>query len=621
MGRVYEDKIIKKVDGSFSVSVGYPLDAKTVVETVSDLKSGKLLNTSYEGLIVYVIEDKSAYVCFNKPKTNRLTNVEDGWKKIDTGVRVVESESELTDGTTILFPYQGIMAYVTSESSLYVLTTKGVDSAKDINNWKKISSTSTSEPIEDKVGIDVTPEGGSGFKITSNKDVIIEDYVNVENYIKAKYVYTSKGVNSFDSDPNFTHDYVRLSKNGESYIELYSNGDNWMMINEPDGLGLSVTVDGENYISGEPIAKGTLVCFGVDIQFTDGWTISYGDESRAFIESDYELIDIYRSEYSPEVYAYLKDIDIRVLTEDDLVTIDDKIEDFEIYKPSQSLVDVTDLSSSIHGGLESHSAAWFKEQGYTYSQMFDEILFPTILPTMTEPSLNWKDYSTSYDILVGDDITNLVLTNDNINDYITADLGSWSLSINEGMTASNGCGSIKVNEIGEYIDNGDGKYFMGESTIKYQAFAKFTEGEDPKDNKGNICTDKGYFSNSNVFSTTACIYPYYNFYATTNQSEPGELVLQPIIRNAGINTVTTQDIITLSPHTSTTPWKLKLPKEIQTLWILNTSNDKYEEIEMLGDAPRMWKHEQETKIENGIKYHIYTYVGSDNNSVNIQIKF
>mgnify|MGYP003302743149 CR=1 FL=1 len=77
---------------------------------------------------------------------------------------------------------------------------------------------------------------------------------------------------------------------------------------------------------GEPIAKETFICFGVDIQFTDGWTISYGDETRPFEESDYELIDIYRSEYSPEVYAYLKDIDIRLLTEDDLVVIDDKMD-------------------------------------------------------------------------------------------------------------------------------------------------------------------------------------------------------------------------------------------------------------------------------------------------------
>ena len=308
-------------------------------------------------------------------------------------------------------------------------------------------------------------------------------------------------------------------------------------------------------------------------------------------------------------------------------TIVDRIEDLErdgeIYKPSQSLVDVTDLKSIAHGGLESNTASWFKEQGYTYSEMFDEILFPTILPTMTEPSLNWKDYSTSYDILVGDDITNLVLTNDNINDYITADLGSWSLDINSEMTASNGCGTIKLSTSGSVIDNGDETYSMGTSIIEYQAYAMFMDGFDPKDNKGNICVDKGYFNNNkNVYSTEAYIYPYYNFYITTNQDAPGELVKQDVIRQSGIETVITeQGKITLAPHTTSTPWKLRLPKPLQSLLVRNTLSDKYENIEMIGDAPKMWKYEQETSTENGLKYHVYTYIGSDNNSVDIQIKF
>ena len=302
--------------------------------------------------------------------------------------------------------------------------------------------------------------------------------------------------------------------------------------------------------------------------------------------------------------------------------LEDLERDGETYKPSQSLVDATDLTSSVHGGLGSHNAAWFKEQGYTYSQMFDAILFPTVTPTMTAPSLSWKNYSTSYDKLVGTDITSLVLNNDNIANYITVNLGSWSLSNNAGMTASNGCGTIKVNITGSPVDNGDGTYSMGTSSIKYQAYAKFLSGDDPKDNKGNVCTGMGYYNTSNVYSPAANIYPYYNFYATTNQSVPGELVQQTVIRNAGIGTVTTtQGKITLAPHTSATPWKLRLPKKLQTLWMLNTSNGKYEVIEMSGDAPKMWKYEQETTTENGIKYNVYTYIGSDNNSANIQIKF
>lgn len=302
--------------------------------------------------------------------------------------------------------------------------------------------------------------------------------------------------------------------------------------------------------------------------------------------------------------------------------LDDLEKDGEKYKPAQSLIDATNLSSDIHGGLGSHNAAWFKAQGYTYSQMFDEILFPTVTPTITEPTLSWSNYSPEYNILVGTDITDLVLTSDNIANYIIADLGSWSLDINSEMTASKGCETINLNTTGSPVDNDDETYLMGTSTIKYQAYAKFIAGDDPKNNKGNICRGMGYNSDKNIYSSEAYIYPYYNFYATTNQSIPGELVLQTVVQNAGISTITTMEgDIKLAPHTSSTPWKLRLPKKLQTLWVMNTLNDKYEVIEMSGDAPKMWKHEQETTIENGIKYHIYTYIGSDNNSVNIKIKF
>lgn len=324
MARVYSSSINAK---PINVGSAQPLDVRMVVEFIEDLKPATLLKTTYVGMVVYVLEDSSLYVCYSKPTraTQSLTNVEDGWRKVDVdySTRILESESNLTDGT-ILFPYQGMMAYVTSESALYVLLTKGTDNAKDINNWRKISnSTST---LKDKVGINVKPDGGSGFMITENKDVVVDDYVNVENYIKANYFYTSKGVNSFDSDLNFQYDSLKLSKGGDAYIELFTTGDNWISINDPAGLGLTINIGEGEYISGELITKETPICFGVDIKFHEGWIISYGDDSRQFVESDYELIDIYRSECSPEVYAYLKDIDVRILTEDDLVTIDDKID-------------------------------------------------------------------------------------------------------------------------------------------------------------------------------------------------------------------------------------------------------------------------------------------------------
>ena len=279
------------------------------------------MSSTYKGMVVYVYEDSSLYVCHTESRVG-LTDIETCWKKVDVdySVRIVESESNLTDGVTIKFPYQGMMAYVTSESALYILLTKGISNAKDINNWKKISLVS-STPSIDKVGIDVAPEGGSGFKITGNKGVVVDDYVNVENYIRAKYAYTSKGINAFDPNPYFTqYESVKLTKKDcDGYIELYANGDNWIMIHDPNSLGLSVNVDGQDYVSDTLISKETPVCFGVDIKFHEGWVISYGNGTRDFTSNDYELIDIYRSEYSPEVYAYRNDIDVRILTEDDLV--------------------------------------------------------------------------------------------------------------------------------------------------------------------------------------------------------------------------------------------------------------------------------------------------------------
>lgn len=323
MGRTYVNDNIATSSGiPFLIGTKAPLDVRTVLDSVEDLKNKTIASSAYIGLTVYIVEESSFYVCI-KQSRGALTdsNVWEYWKRVDVdySVRIVESKDNLTDGTTIMFPYQGMMVYVTSESALYILMEKGASKANNIDNWKKISVTSSAS-LADKVGINVAPEGGSGFKITENKKVIIEDYVNVENYIKAGYNYTSKGVNSYEADSNFIYDSVKLSKGGDSYIELYANGDNWMMVyDEDNSLGLSE-------LSGKTFPKETFVCFGVDIQFTDDWTISYGEESRLFVDSDYDLIDIYRSENAPEVYAYLEGEEVRMLTEDDLVTIDDRID-------------------------------------------------------------------------------------------------------------------------------------------------------------------------------------------------------------------------------------------------------------------------------------------------------
>lgn len=426
-------------------------------------------------------------------------------------------------------------------------------------------------------------------------------YLNIEGLTRYDELIKAL-INNADSDLGKRIDAVveDCDENNSSIVDIIS-----LIGNIEDGKTLAGLVSDLNK-EDENLRNLISEIVGVDLDMVDSF-----ESISEIVEQLKNLQEIIGQKYSDN---------------SDGETIVDRLDDLERdgekYKPSQSLVDATNLTSSVHGGLGSHNAAWFKEQGYTYSQMFDAILFPTVTPTMVEPSLSWKSYSTTYDKLVGTNITSLVLNNDNIVDYITANLGSWTLDINSDMTASNGYEDIELITTGSPVDNGDGTYLMGTSTVIYQAYTKFEDGNDPKDNKGNVCVGMGYSSDDYVYSSEAKIYPYYNFYATTNQSVPGELILQTIIRNAGISTVTTtQGKITLAPHTSANPWKLRLPKKLQTLWMLNTSNGKYEVIEMSGDAPKMWKYEQETTTENGINYHVYTYIGSDNNSANIQIKF
>ena len=289
------------------------------------------------------------------------------------------------------------------------------------------------------------------------------------------------------------------------------------------------------------------------------------------------------------------------------------------YKPNEDLVSVESLNSEVHGGLGSLTAKEFKSKGYTYSEMFDEILFPTIMPVMTEPSLTWKDgFITEHDELVGSDISKLILTDDNVESYLDVNYGSWSLDINNIMKASDGRSDI-VLEPQEKINS------MPPSKISYRAKTIFYSGKDPQNNKGVTCVGYNYKNNSfkPTYSEYITIYPYYNFDATTNMSSPGELCTQPVKRMAGIEPLETPVEISLAPHSSKYPSQLKLPSYLIDFSILNPLNGKYETVELINNAPKMWTVGEEIMEINGISktYYLYTYNGPDIDSLNIQITF
>ena len=93
MARLYRNQETNIDITPLYVGSAQPLDVRQVVENIVDLNNRTLWNSSYVGMVVYVLEDSSLYVCIKKPRPNQvLASVEDGWKKVDVdySVRIVE---------------------------------------------------------------------------------------------------------------------------------------------------------------------------------------------------------------------------------------------------------------------------------------------------------------------------------------------------------------------------------------------------------------------------------------------------------------------------------------------------------------------------------------------------
>ena len=75
MARVYENYIGTNLLGPINVSKAYPLDVKTVVESVADLTAGKLLNSSYFVNVVTVglVNAKLIWIALSGLKLAKIT--------------------------------------------------------------------------------------------------------------------------------------------------------------------------------------------------------------------------------------------------------------------------------------------------------------------------------------------------------------------------------------------------------------------------------------------------------------------------------------------------------------------------------------------------------------------
>ena len=298
--------------------------------------------------------------------------------------------------------------------------------------------------------------------------------------------------------------------------------------------------------------------------------------------------------------------------------VDELSEKVDNIKPSEgadviyesSIEDKTLEMPSAVGGLGKGTTVESLE-GKTFSQMFDDILFPTVNPTFTAPtaSIQFKSYTSTKEV-----------------GSAAPTASNFTTSYNAGAITLNG---VKQNNRGGAIDsdnsfiyvNGDAdnktlpaKVSLGATTYKYRA--SYSEGPQPKDNKGNdydAPLAAGYVDSSAV--TLNGTYPW--FASTASASAENPVAKQSLVAwNSTAGSMSTGNF-ELQPS-GTLPQVFKLPRKISTLQMLNTVSNKMETIG-LGD----YNETTETINIGGVDvtYYVYTYKGAVRGSVTLSAKF
>ena len=352
-------KYISKAEGtdpiirSRNILVASPYDVRSVVDTYNDLfdKNTYSYTELYIGMLVITYDTQDVYVLSKLPgsRDNAIKWAENiKWKKINAseinpedylsyyqehlGAKVLNSADGLVG---IANPFTGQLAYVKDdpntsedESGLYIYTGQG---------WKKIftgNSASGSGDISSVITTDGTiPESGTGFSISANDpDALIEE-TYVDNGFEPNTYYTSRGLSSSDKNGGnaLNTEYIKLTKGGESYIQLNSaDNTNWIELSIVDdslGFGMEdvtwIDSEGvEHKMTENPLVlpKETPISFGNKVVDFKGMTETRSDGSSYIFGNDgstYSDIDIYTSEVLPTVYAYADGTPVRVLTEGD----------------------------------------------------------------------------------------------------------------------------------------------------------------------------------------------------------------------------------------------------------------------------------------------------------------
>lgn len=252
-------------------------------------------------------------------------------------------------------------------------------------------------------------------------------------------------------------------------------------------------------------------------------------------------------------------------------------------------------------------------EGKTFSEMFDDLLFPTVNPTFTAPtaSIAFKSYSSTQKVGAnGPTVSNF-----------TTGYNAGEIKLN-GVKQSNRGGTSDTSKSFIYVNGSTSnktlpsKVTLGKTTFKYRA--AYNQGPQPKNNKGgNYSTP---LAAGTVDSSAITLNGTYPWYASTSSATS----TNPVIEQSLVAWDTTAGNMSTGQFTvqpsGTLPQVFKLPRQIKTLQLKNALNGQMEDVVNISTD---YTESTETINIGGtnVTYYVYTYKGSTRGSVTLLAKF
>ena len=252
-------------------------------------------------------------------------------------------------------------------------------------------------------------------------------------------------------------------------------------------------------------------------------------------------------------------------------------------------------------------------EGKTFSEMFDDLLFPTVNPTFSNPSasISFKSYSSTQKVGAnGPTVSNF-----------TTGYNAGEIKLN-GVKQANRGGTLDTSKSFIYVNGSTSnktlpsKVTLGKTTFKYRA--AYNQGPQPKNNKGgNYSTP---LAAGTVDSSAITLNGTYPWYASTSSATS----TNPVIEQSLVAWDTTAGNMSTGQFTvqpsGTLPQVFKLPRKLHTLQLKNALNGQ---METVSDVSKDYTESTETINIGGtnVTYYVYTYKGSTRGSVTLLAKF